>query len=215
MAYSLPNGSTFDVAASYTTPVSISTISNANPAVVSATAHGLAEGDVVLLVSGWVKLNNRSFRVGTVTTDTFVLEGVDTTDVSKYPVGAGVGSVVSAASWVQIPQITTVDFTGGDQNMYTFQFLEDDDERQFPTNKSAISLTLTVADDPAQAYVPLIEGYDESKTINILRLNLINGSTILYPSIVTISSTPSLTVNELMTRTVTLALQGRITRYYS
>ena len=213
MAYSLPNGSTFDVAATYDVPVTITAISNAAPAVVSATGHGLSTGDYVILTSGWTKLNNRAYKVTVVDTDSFSLDGTDTTDTTRYPALGGTGSLRPVATWVQIPQITGVDFTGGEQNMYTFQFLEDDDERQFPTNKSAITVTLTVADDPDQSYVPIVEGYDEAKSLNVLKLNLINGDEILYPAVVTISATPSLTVNELMTRTISLALQARPTLY--
>lgn len=213
MAYSLPNGSTFDVAATYGASVTVTAISNASPAVVTATAHGLTTGDYVIMTSGWTKMNNRIFKVTVVDPDSFSLQGTDTTDLTRYPALGGVGSCRSVATWVQIPQITGVDFTGGEQNMYTFQFLEDDDERQFPTNKSAITVTLTVADDPDQAYVSTVEKYDEDKTLNALRLNLVNGDEILYPAVVTISATPSLTVNELMTRTISLALQARPTRY--
>lgn len=213
MAISLPNGSTFDLASAYGAPVTVTAISNANPAVVTSVGHGLSDGDIILLTSGWVKLNNRIFRVANSTTDAFTLEGVNTTDTARYPAAGGAGSALPVDTWIQIPQIMSVDQTGGDQNMYTFQFLEDDDERQFPTNKSAVTLTLTVADDPDQPYIPVIEGYDEAKSTNVMRLSLINGDIILYPAVVTISSTPSLTVNELMTRTITLANQARITRY--
>lgn len=214
MAYSLPNGSTFDVAATYSTEKTITAISNANPAVVTSAAHGLTEGDIVLLTSSWVKLNNRAFRVGTVAdTDTFELEGVDTTDTTRYPTGGGVGTAKEVLTWIQIPQIMSVDFTGGEQNFYTWQFLESDDELQLPTNKTAISMTLVVADDPAQPFVPVVEAYDEGKATQALRLNLVNGDSILYPAVVTITSTPTLTVNELMTRSISLAMQGRISRY--
>ena len=213
MAYSLPNGSTFDVAATYSAAIPITSITNAAPAVVTSVAHGLTDGDYIIVTSGWVKINSKAYRIANSTVDSFELEGTDTTDTTRFPIGGGVGSVKSVDSWIQVPQITGVDFTGGDQNMYTFQFLEDDDERQFPTNKSAITVTLTVADDPDQPYVAVVEGYDERKSTNVMRLNLINGDQILYPAVVTISATPTLTVNELMTRTITLALQARPTRY--
>src|SRR5690606_10319907 len=126
----------------------------------------------------------------------------------------GTGTKVKEVlTWTQIPQILGVDTSGGEQSFYTFQFLEDDDERQLPTTKSAISMTLTVADDPAQPFVALVERYDELKSVQPVRLSLINGSSSLYPAITTISSTPSLTVNELMSRTISVALQARPTRY--
>lgn len=45
------------------------------------------------------------------------------------------------------------------------------------------------------------------------RLNLPNGDVILYNFIPSITSTPSLPRNNLMTRAINLALQGRVTRY--
>lgn len=212
MAYRLPNGSTFDFAATYDTAVVVTGISNANPAVVTAPAHGYADGDVIVLTSGWTKLTSRTYEVSDVTTNSFSLAGIDTTNTSRYPVGAGAGSSVKVATWVQIPQITGVTFSGGEQQFYTFNFLEDDEERQLPTSKSPSSMTLTVADDPAQPFVPVVEEADLTKEPQAQRLNLPNGDKIFYNSIATITSTPTLTFNELMTRDITLSLQGRITR---
>lgn len=217
MAFSLPNGSTVAIAATFAAEITITGISNANPAVASATGHGLVEGDIIqVTATSWSKLNNKVYRVGSVTTDTFELEGLDTTNVVTYPpMGAAATRVKEVLTWVQIPQILGVETSGGEQAFYTFQFLESDDELQLPTTKSAISMTLTVADDPAQPFVPLVERYDEIKSIQPVRLSLINGSSIFYPAITTISATPSLTVNELMTRTISVALQARPTRYAS
>jgi hypothetical protein len=213
MAFRLPNGSTFDFAATYSAPVTVTAISNANPAVASATAHGFLQGDIVHLTSGWVKLTGRAFRVGAVTADTFVLEGVDATSTQRYPIGTSAGSVRSVETWVNIPQITEVASSGGEQQFYQFGFLEEDEDRQVPTTKSPSTLTLTVADDPDQPFVPVVEAADELKEERIQRLNLVNGDVVLYNSIASITNTPSLTRNQLMVRTITLAQQGRVSRY--
>ncbi len=215
MAYTLPNGSTIDLASSYSAPVVITSISNANPAVVTATAHGFTEGDIVQITSGWGRLNNRAFVVGTVTTDTFELVGsqVDTTDTTFFPVGASGGTAKSVETWTVINQITGVEFAGGEQAMLDIQFLESATQIQIPTTKSAITMTLTVADDPNQAFLPIVQGYDQDLSINTMRLNLVNGSSILYPSIITFSPTPSVTINELLVNTMTMAVQGQPTRY--
>lgn len=212
MAFRLPNGSTFDFAAEYSDPVTITSISNANPAVVSATAHGFVAGDIVSLTSGWTKLTGRGFKVGTVTTDTFTLVGVNTTNVQSYPTGSSAGTAKSVETWVNIPQITEVASSGGEQQFYQFGFLEEDEDRQIPTTKSPSVLTLTVADDPSQPFVPVIEEADELKEERLQRLNLVNRDIIIYNSIASITNTPSLTRNQLMTRTITLAQQGRVTR---
>lgn len=213
MSFRLPNGSTFDFAATYSGEVIVTGISNANPAVATSTAHGFVEGDIVVLTSGWVKLTGRAFKVGTVTTDTFQLLGVDTTSTQRYPAGTSAGTAKSVETWVNIPQITEVASSGGEQQFYQFGFLEEDEDRQIPTTKSPSTLTLTVADDPDQPYVAVVEAADELKEERIQRLNLVNGDIVLYNSIASISNTPSLTRNQLMVRTITLAQQGRVTRY--
>lgn len=213
MAFRLPNGSTFDFAETYSDDVTITAISNANPAVASSTAHGFTEGDIVVVTSGWVKLTGRAFKVGTVTTDTFQLLGVNTTSTQSYPAGTSAGTAKSVDQWVNIPQITEVASSGGEQQFYQFGFLEEDEDRQIPTTKSPSTLTLTVADDPSQPYVPVVEQADELKEERIQRLNLVNGDVILYNSIASITNTPSLTRNQIMVRTITLAQQGRVTRY--
>lgn len=215
MAYTLPNGSTIDLASSYSTEVEVESISNTNPAVVTATAHGFAEGDIVQLVSGWELLTNRSFVVGAVTTDTFTLLGsqTDTTDTTFYPVGGGLGSVKSVETWVNVPQITNVEFSGAEQAFLDVQFLSSRNQIQIPTTRSAATMTLTIADDPAQPFVPVVQAYDFDLSTNVLRLNLVNGDSILYPSIITFSPTPTVTINELLVNTMTASVQGTPTRY--
>lgn len=213
MAFQLPNGSTFDFAKTYGTPVTVTSISNANPAVVTAAGHGLSDGDIVAITSGWVRLTGRAFRVIDSDAGTFALEGVDATDTTRYPVGTSAGEVKEVTEWVNIPQITEVASSGGEQQFYQFGFLEEDEDRQIPTTKSPSVLTLTVADDPSQPFVPVVEAADEKKEQRIQRLNLVNGDIILYNSIASITNTPTLTRNQLMVRTITLAQQGRVTRY--
>jgi hypothetical protein len=214
MAFRLPNGATFDFAATYSEAVTVTGISNAAEAVVSAPDHELVAGDIVVMTTGWVRLSERSFRVKSVVADvSFVLEKVDTTDVSRFPAGASAGSVKKVATWVNIPQITEVASSGGEQGFYTFGFLEENQDRQIPTTKSPSVLTLTVADDPAQPFVPVIEKADELVDNQVQRLNLVNGDIILFVSVATITNTPSLQRNNLMTRTITLAQQGVTTRY--
>lgn len=213
MSFRLPNGSTFDFAATYGDEFVVTAISNAKPAVATAAGHDLVVGDIVVLTSGWVKLTGRAFRVSAVDTSTFTLENVDTTSTQRYPTGTSAGTVKKVETWVNIPQITEVASSGGEQQFYQFGFLEEDEDRQIPTTKSPSTLTLTVADDPDQPFVAVVEQADELKEERIQRLNLVNGDIVLYNSIASISNTPSLTRNQLMVRTITLAQQGRITRY--
>ena len=202
-----------EIAASFTALTLVTAISNANPAVASANAHTFEDGDVVVLESGWSRLNDRAVRVIDALTNTFSLEGVNTLNTQVYTAGSGSGSARAVDSWVQIPQITEVASSGGEQQFLTVGFLEDDEDKQIPTNKNPISMTLTVADDPLLPYVAVVEAADEDKDPRVLRLNLPDGSSILYNAFVSITSTPTLGRNALMTRVITISLTSRIARY--
>jgi hypothetical protein len=213
MGFRLPNGATLQIASAYGAAIPVTALSNANPAVATAAAHGLSDGDILAVTSGWTRLNDRAARVSDSLTGSFALENINTTNLQPYPAGSGVGSVREVTGFVEISQITDVTTSGGDQQFLTFGFLADDDDRQIPTTKNPISMSVTVADDPALPYVPVVEAADEDKVTRVLRLNLPNGDVILYNAYVTITSTPALSRNNLMTRVISLSLAGRPTRY--
>lgn len=213
MGFRLPNGATLQIASAYGAAIPVTALSNANPAVATAAAHGLSDGDILAVTSGWTRLNDRAARVSDSLTGSFALENINTTNLQPYPAGSGVGSVREVTGFVEISQITDVTTSGGDQQFLTFGFLADDDDRQIPTTKNPISMSVTVADDPALPYVPVVEAADEDKVTRVLRLNLPNGDVILYNAYVTITSTPALSRNNLMTRIISLSLAGRPTRY--
>lgn len=71
------------------TPIAITGITRTRPGVVTATAHGFSNGDVVRIdgVVGMTEVNEREFTVANATTDTFELSGVDTTVYREYSKG--------------------------------------------------------------------------------------------------------------------------------
>lgn len=214
MAARLPNGSVFDFAATYDAEVVVSAITNANPAVATATGHTAVVGDIVILTSGWVRATGRAFRVSAVDAGTTItLEGLDTTDTTIFPIGSSAGSIKSVATWVTLSQITEAASSGGDQQFVTYGYLEEGRDRQLPTVKNPSVLTLTLADDPTLAYVPVVEKADATQALSVQRLNLVDGSIILYVSVASITGTPTLSRNNIMTRTIALSQQGDITRY--
>ncbi|QXG35486.1 phage tail protein [Pseudomonas viridiflava] len=213
MGFRLPNGATLQIASEYGAAIPVTALSNANPTVATAAAHGLADGDIIAVTSGWTRLNDRAARVDNSLSGSFELEKINTLNVQPYPAGSGAGSVREVTAFVEISQITDVGTSGGDQQFTTFGFLADDDDRQLPTSKNPISMSFTVADDPDLPYVAVVEEADEDKQPRVLRLNLPGGSVILYSAYVSITATPTLSRNNVMSRTITISLAGRSTRY--
>ncbi|HEX8591751.1 MAG TPA: phage tail protein [Pseudomonas sp.] len=213
MAYKIPNGGYFQHAATYEAVLAFSAISNATEAVATVIGGALESGDIVLLSSGWSKLDNRVVRVKAATATAITLESIDTSDVTVFPAGGGVGSMKKILTWVQIPQISDLAFSGGDQNYLDVVFLEDDQGRQIPTDKSATSMTLTIADDPAKPFNSILLKADAGKQVQAARLVLPGNDQLLYGAYTSFSKQPAVSRNNLLTRTVNLALQAEPTRY--
>ncbi|MCT4498767.1 phage tail protein [Pseudomonas sivasensis] len=213
MGYKLPNGGTFQHAATYGAALAFAAISNASEAVATVVGGTIAAGDIVLLTSGWSKLDSKVVRVKAATATAITLEGIDTTDTQVFPAVGGAGTMRKVLTWVQIPQISDVAFSGGEQNYLDVVFLEDDQGKQIPTDKSAASMVLTIADDPAQAFNGVLLKADAGKQIEAARLNLPGNDTLLYGTYTSFSKQPAVSRNNLLTRTVSLALQSEPTRY--
>jgi len=209
----MPNGATFEIASAYGTAIPFTALTNAKPAVATAAAHGLAEGDIIVVSSGWTRLNERALMVGEIASGTFALGGINTTNTQQYPAGSGIGSVREVTTFTEISQITELASSGGDQQFLTYGFLADDDDRQMPTTKNPITVTITVADDASKPYVAVCEEADDDKQPRALRLNLPGGDSIIYNGYVSITATPTMSRNNLMTRVISVALTGRPTRY--
>lgn len=98
----------------------ISGITNANPAVVTATGHGFSNGDEVQ-VSGILGaigsyLNNRNFKVAGVTTNTFQLQyldgsAVDSTAFGSYGSGGSAARVYTLATLFASTDLPLIKFT--------------------------------------------------------------------------------------------------------
>lgn len=213
MAASLPNGAIFSAAKSYDPAVTITDISNANPAVATAAGHTFVVGDIVSIVSGWSSINERAFRVTAVDSDTFTIGNIDTTNTDRYPADSGGGSAKRVAGWQQIQQVMNPSMSGGEQQFLEYQFLEEDDQRQLPTTRSAQSITIPIADDESLPHWPVLEAADQGRELQVVKLTLRNGSEVYYNCYISVTDTPSLETNNIMTRTVTLALSGRPARY--
>ncbi|WP_028693950.1 phage tail protein [Pseudomonas cremoricolorata] len=211
--FPLPNGAVLEIAGTLGQAVPFSALSNAAKPAATAKGHTLKNGDIVLINSGWSLVNNRATRVSDVATDTFVLDGLDTSSVARYSPGAGVGKVVTASNWTQISKVTAFASSGGEQQYLTVGYLDDDDDRQYPTNRTPTTLAITVEDQPSATYVGLIESYGDARQLVVVRLKLPSGDQILYTGYVTITSSPTMERNNLMTRTVSIALSNRPVRY--
>ena len=214
MAISLPNGAIVAIASSYVAGNTITALSNANPAIATAT-NTLDAGDFVEITSGWSRLTNKVVRVPAagLTGSAFGLEGYDTTLTTIYPAGSGTGSYRKIDGWTQIAQVLSSSSSGGEQQFLEYQLLEADSQKRIPTFKSAAGLTLSIADDPSLAGYIACSVANDDRAQRAVKITLPNGSILLYNAYISLNKTPSLTVNEIMACEVTLSLLAEPVRY--
>lgn len=213
MAARLPDGATVSLSTTYGSPLTVSAITNANPAVATSTAHGLANGDLVEVTSGWSNLNGRIMRVASAAANTFALEGLDATSTTLYPAGSGAGSVRKITAFQQITQIMGFTTSGGDLQFVNFSFLEQNFETQLPTIFSAQSISIDIADDATLAGYIALKAAADIRATRAIRLIMPDASNVNYNGIVSLNETPTVTKGAVMTVKAALSLTNRPVRY--
>ena len=211
---SVPTGTIFSLATVFAAAKAVSAISNAAEASVSCTAHGYQVGDIVQLYSGWGRLNRRVAKVKSVTTDAFVAEGINTTNTEFYPSGSGGGTVRKISTFQQINKILNPSNSGGEAKNITVKFLESDVEENINDGFTAITETFDIdADEFGQASYAALVNLSEVQTDTVLKKTLKSGSTIYTPCRVAFNENVKLADGSIMTNTVSINGNGRLTRY--
>lgn len=213
MAVSLPNGVIFSIGTALGAAKPVTAISNANPAVASSSAHGLANGAIILVSSGWQQINDRLMRVANQAAGTFNLEDLDSTDTTMFPIAGGAGSVKEVTAFTQITQVLESSTSGGEMQFATFSFLENSFESQIPTQSSAQSITLSIADDPTLAGYQALKKASDKRAAVPFKAQMPNGSVILYYGYVSLNPTPSMTKGSVMACAATFSLMSPPVRY--
>lgn len=210
----LPSGTILAVASAFAAAKTVSGISNAVEAVVSCTAHGYSVGDIVQLVSGWGRLNRRAVRVKSVTTDTFVAENIDTTNLEFFPAGSGGGTARKVTTFTQISKYLNPTASGGDPKPVTVRFMDEDTETTLNDGFTAVTESFEIdADQFGTAAYNTLRTLSEVQTDTILKKTLKSGATIYTPCTVALNENVKLSDGSIMTNVVSINGNGRITRY--
>lgn len=184
----VPTGSTFFVASTIAAAKTVSSVTNATEAVVTSTAHGYSNGDVVIMFSGWGRLNKRAFRIKSVTTDTFVLEGCDTSSTTFFPAGSGIGTVQKISTWTQVTTVMNPKTNGGDPKKVTYKFIESDVEYSINDGFAATDYEIELdADSIGGAGYTALKSLTDLQTDTVLRIITKSGSFNLIPCTVALN----------------------------
>lgn len=208
----LPNNLAFAVASAFAAAISITAISNAAEAVATAT-NSFAVGEYVEYSGGWSKANNRVFRLKAATGTSFTIEGLDTTDTSLFPVGAGVGSVRKITTWVPVIGVTAAEVSGGDGKTVEVPLLDSDMPLMLPDGFTATTVNLTIGDEKSAAHHAALKAISDGVKLTCLRATMPGGDVLLYASYCSFNESPTLAKGSVMAVKATFTLQNKMVRY--
>ena len=213
---SVPTGSTFYVASTIAATKTTTIVTNASEASVTSAAHGYSAGDYVLVTSGWGRLNKRAFRIKTVATDTFVLEGADTSNTTFFPAGQGVGTVAKVSAWTQITTVMNPNTSGGDPKKVTYKFVESDVEYSINDGFTATDYTLELdADSIGGAGYTALKTLTDVQTDTIMRMVTRSGSILLVPCTVALNESVRMADGQINRVVAQFSGNNRAVRYAS
>ena len=214
MAITLAVGTQVAIASTYGASFAMSVVTNATEAVATlAVSHGTVVGDYLEITSGWDLLNGRIARAKAVSTNDVTLELIDTSSTARYPAGTGTGSVRRITAWTTLSQITAgISVSGGDQQFADITSLTDRTQKQIPTTRSPVQVTLPVYDDPSLAWYATVRTASESASVAGVRMTFPNSSKLVAGAYWSLQQVPTIEDSTLRA-TVNLSFVADPTRY--
>lgn len=195
------------------TAKTITAITNANPGVVSVTAHGFENGDIVYLdVQGMHQLNEKAVRVAGKTADTFQLEGVDTTLFDTFTTGTAaevtLGTTVSTA--------TTISSSGGDFDFIDTTTIHANAKSQIPGLPNATTFSMDHIWDASDAGLLAMKAASDAQAKRVFKFQFGSGGKILlFAGYVGCSMLPGGQAQGLVTTNAVITMNGTPTYYAS
>lgn len=157
MAYTFPQGTKVFYSNTLATAKTITATTNASPAVASATAHGYTDGDPIKFAGSWADANDTVFEVDQLSADTFSMLGLDATDTNVYPSGSGAGTAQKISSWVEVPQILSLQGTGGGVKYGTISPIGSRQDTKQPIGFEASGLDIKIGYDASNAVITAMQ----------------------------------------------------------
>ena len=213
MAYYFPEGTKVYYSVTFAAAKTITGVTNASPAVATSTSHGYTDLDPVLLLSGWEDANNTVWEVDQQTADTFNITGLDSTSTTYYPAGSGTGTAQKVSTWVEVPQILTINSNGGGTKYGTVSPLATRNDIKTPIGFEASSIDLELGYDPANAVQVAMAGITRAFTKVALKLVVPGGGRIYGYGNLMLSEVPKLSKGNAITKPASISFDGRMVGY--
>lgn len=212
----VPTGSTNWIATTIAAAKTTTIVTNAAEAVVTSAAHGYSNGDVVIVGSGWGRLHNRAFRIKSITTDTFVLEGADTANTTLFSPGTGIGNVRKVTAFTQITTVMAPSSSGGEPKTVFYKFQEDENEYTLNDGFSPVQRSINLdADSIGTAGYTALKTFTDSGADTVWRTNAKSGAVSYLVATVALNEEEIISEGQIVQVKCAVSGRSRSTRYAS
>ena len=191
----------------------ITDITKANPGVVSSTAHGYANGDIIYLdVQGMHQVNGRAVRVAGATTDSYQLEGVDTTLFDTFSSGTSAKVTMGTS----ITTATSINGSGGDFDFEDTTTIHANQRTQVPKLPNPTTYTMDNIWDITDAGQAACKAASDAQALRVFSFTFGTGGKKMYfAGYVGASLMPGGQAQGLVTTSIVITMFGSPTYYAS
>lgn len=190
----------------------ITAITKASPGVVSSTAHGYSNGDYVLLsVQGMYQLNYRVMRVSAVATDSFSLEGEDTTNYATFVSG----TAQKITFGTTLATLTNINASGGDFDFVDTTTIHDSIKTQIPGLGNPSTYNFESFWDPSDAGLVALKSASDALAQRAILFSFSNSQKFVFNGYVGCSLSPTGSAQDLIKTSVVFTSLGGPKAYSS
>lgn len=210
MAYKFWSNANIDIQTALAAAKTITAITKANPGVVSSTSHGFSNGDyVVLKVTGMFELDQRVFRVANQSTNSFELEGEDTTTYNTFSTGTA-EKITFGTSMSTAQGVTT---SGGEAEFVDVTTIHDNVRKRAPTVVSSMSMLIDSFYDTSNTALQQLALATRTKTQRAIQIRFSDGSRMVGFAYASAPLVPTGNAQDIVKTPVSLEFQGIPTPY--
>lgn len=202
-----------DVESTAAAAVTISSITKANPAVVSFNGALPSDGAYVRInATGMSQVDGRVFRVdngASGSPDTFELEGCDSTLFDDF--SAGTFEVITYGT--SMTTATGLSASGGDFDFIDVTTIHDNIRKQVPGVASPAVYTFESLWDVADGALQAFKTASDNQTLRAVRFTFANGQKVVFNGYIGASLLPVGNAQDKVTTSVVVTMFGRPTIY--
>jgi hypothetical protein len=177
-----------------------------------ADGHGYTNGDYVYLsIQGMWQLDGRVVRVASAATDTFVAEGVDSTD---YDAATG-GNVYKLTFGTTLSTGTNITASGGEPEFADSSTIHDAVRQRAPVLSTPHTFGMESIWDPADAGLVALKNASDALGNLAVKFTFSNGRIFVFEGYIFCPMVPTGSFGELVKTPLSIESKGRFTTYAS